>query len=121
MSASLNADLLSRYFDSAPLIHVNGRTFPVQRNYLPEVQRLTRVFGERNNSANFKPMVDQDLVVKLVRYIDTNKPSQGSILVFLPGWAEIKSLHSKLRVRVVRFFFTCAIGSFSFAIGILSE
>ncbi|KAK4019939.1 hypothetical protein OUZ56_001938 [Daphnia magna] len=97
MSASLNADLLSRYFDSAPLIHVEGRTFPVQRIFLPEVQSLTRVFGERNNTTNIKPMVDQALVVKLVRYIDINKPSQGSILIFLPGWAEIKSLHSKLK------------------------
>lgn len=105
MSASLNADLLSRYFDSAPLIHVEGRTFPVQRIFLPEVQSLTRVFGERNNTTNIKPMVDQALVVKLVRYIDINKPSQGSILIFLPGWAEIKSLHSKLKVCIQRFFY----------------
>lgn len=84
MSASLNADLLSRYFDSAPLVHVNGRTFPVQKFFLPDVQRLTQSFGEKKTTI-LKPMVDQDLVVKLIRYIDINKPNEGSILCFLPG------------------------------------
>jgi HrpA-like RNA helicase len=103
MSASLNADLLSRYFDSAPLTHVNGRTFPVQKRFLSEIRQLTQSFGNRINTTSLKPMVDQDLLVKLVRYIDINKPSQGSILVFLPGWAEIKNLHSKLKVFTVKF------------------
>lgn len=96
MSASLNADLLSRYFDDAPLIHVNGRTFPVQQTFLPDICRLIRS-GERQNES-LKPMVDQDLLVKLIRHIDLNKPTQGSILCFLPGWADIKNLHSKLKV-----------------------
>ncbi len=100
MSASLNAELLSRYFDSAPLIHVNGRTFPVQKYFLPEIQRLTQSFGDKKN-AILKPMVDQDLLVKLIRYIDFNKPNEGSILCFLPGWADIKSLLSKLKVILV--------------------
>lgn len=104
MSASLNADLLSRYFDSAPLIHVNGRTFPVQQHFLPDIQHLTKSFGTKQNE-NSKPMVDQDLIVKLIRHVDLNKPTQGSILCFLPGWAEIKSLHTKLKVIRLRLAF----------------
>ncbi len=100
MSASLNADLLSRYFDSAPLTHVSGRTFPVQKRFLSEIRQLTQSVGNRINAATLKPIVDQDLLVKLVRHIDHNKPSQGSILVFLPGWADIKNLHSKLKVLI---------------------
>lgn len=99
MSASLNADLLSRYFGSAPMVHVNGRTFPVKQSYLPDILNLTRSFGESRNNVD-KPIVDQNLVVNLIRYLDFNKPTQGSILCFLPGWAEIKSLHSRLKVNM---------------------
>lgn len=100
MSASLNADLLSRYFDRAPLVHVPGRAFPVQKYSLPDIQR------ELSTSITFKgteskPFVDQDLIVKLIRHIDRRKPPQGAILCFLPGWAEIKSLYSKLKVSIL--------------------
>ena len=99
MSASLNAELLSRYFDSAPLIHVNGRTFPVKKHFLPEIQELIGWRGGRQTPANStRPFVDQELIIKLIRHIDTNKPAEGAILCFLPGWADIKGLHSKLKV-----------------------
>lgn len=101
MSASLNAELLSRYFDDAPLIHVNGRTFPVQQTFLPDICRLVKSAERQNES--LRPMVDQDLLVKLIRHIDLNKPTQGSVLCFLPGWADIKSLHSKLKVFLSSF------------------
>ena len=101
MSASLNAELLSRYFDSAPLIHVSGRTFPVQQHFLPYIEQ---VIGSSRSERNMdrgrgtKPFVDLDLAFKLIRHIDLNKPTEGAILCFLPGWADIKSLHSKLKV-----------------------
>ena len=104
MSASLNANLLSRYFDSAPLIHVSGRTFPVQQNFLPHVQQLVRSSRVERNSGRGqmipKPLVDQDLILKLIRNIDVNKPTEGAILCFLPGWADIKFIHSKLKVQI---------------------
>lgn len=97
MSASLNADLLSRYFDGAPLVHVAGRTFPVQKYSLPDIEReLSTVIPFKGTDQ--KPLVDQDLIVKLIRHIDRTKSTQGAILCFLPGWADIKSLHSKLKV-----------------------
>ena len=101
MSASLNAELLSRYFDSAPLIHVSGRTFPVQQYFLQDIEQIigsSRLMKNVDRGRSTKPFVDLDLVFKLVRYIDLNKPTEGAILCFLPGWADIKSLHSKLKV-----------------------
>lgn len=98
MSASLNADLLSRYFDSAPLIHVNGRTFPVKKHFLPEIQQLVKSSSSIKSTDVTRPFVDQEMIIKLIRHIDLNKPSEGAILCFLPGWADIKSLHSKLKV-----------------------
>ena len=99
MSASLNAGLLSNYFSRAPLYHVSGRTFPVKQHFLNDVLQLV---GQRNQkdlqTTSTRPMVNLDLVLKLIRHIDANKPSQGAILCFLPGWQDIKNLHSRLKV-----------------------
>ncbi|KAG8374049.1 hypothetical protein BUALT_Bualt11G0090500 [Buddleja alternifolia] len=42
MSATINADLFSKYFGSAPTIHIPGLTFPVQEFYLEDVLEKTR-------------------------------------------------------------------------------
>lgn len=109
MSASLNAELLSNYFDCAPLVHVNGKTFPVQKYFLDDIQRmlLHRAKPAERKELTDKPLVDLDLLLKLIRYVDREKPTKGSILCFLPGWADIKILHSKLKV-----FFTIYITDF---------
>jgi HrpA-like RNA helicase len=43
MSATVNAQLFSDYFDGAPILNIPGRLYPVNRRYLdeivPEVQR----------------------------------------------------------------------------------
>jgi len=39
--------------------------------------------------------IDNDLVVKILKYIDTHL-GPGAVLVFLPGWAEIQALHDLL-------------------------
>lgn len=104
MSASLNANLLSRYFDGAPLVHVAGRTFPVQKYSLPDIEReLSTVIPFKGTE--LKPFVDQNLIVKLIRHIDRTKPTEGAILCFLPGWADIKSLYTKLKVSNPNYFF----------------
>ena len=42
MSATLNADLFSRYFGGAPTINIPGFTFPVEEFYLEDVLEMTR-------------------------------------------------------------------------------
>ncbi|KAG9131681.1 hypothetical protein Leryth_009422, partial [Lithospermum erythrorhizon] len=42
MSATINADLFSRYFGEAPTIHIPGFTFPVAELYLEDVLEKTR-------------------------------------------------------------------------------
>lgn len=37
MSATLNADMFSKYFGGAPTIHIPGFTFPVTTLYLEDV------------------------------------------------------------------------------------
>ena len=40
MSATMQESLLLEYFYTCPIIHISGRTFPVQLHYLEEVNKL---------------------------------------------------------------------------------
>ncbi|XP_033228401.1 ATP-dependent DNA/RNA helicase DHX36 [Belonocnema kinseyi] len=42
MSATLNSEQFSRYYDNCPTIHIPGFTYPVQEFYLEDVLSLTR-------------------------------------------------------------------------------
>ncbi|XP_030627357.1 LOW QUALITY PROTEIN: putative ATP-dependent RNA helicase DHX57 [Chanos chanos] len=42
MSATLNADLFSQYFHHSPVIHIPGRTFPVEQFFLEDAIAKTR-------------------------------------------------------------------------------
>lgn len=42
MSATLNAQKLSEFFDNCPVISVPGRTFPVEAHFLEDAVELTR-------------------------------------------------------------------------------
>ncbi|KAK4480869.1 hypothetical protein RD792_011721 [Penstemon davidsonii] len=42
MSATINADLFSKYFGNAPTIHIPGLTFPVKEFYLEDILEKTR-------------------------------------------------------------------------------
>ncbi|KGL77564.1 Putative ATP-dependent RNA helicase DHX57, partial [Tinamus guttatus] len=42
MSATLNAELFSQYFQSCPIINIPGRTFPVDQYFLEDVIAMTR-------------------------------------------------------------------------------
>uniref|UniRef100_A0AAR2JMS0 Putative ATP-dependent RNA helicase DHX57 n=1 Tax=Pygocentrus nattereri TaxID=42514 RepID=A0AAR2JMS0_PYGNA len=42
MSATLNADLFSQYFQNCPTIHIPGRTFPVEQFFLEDAIAKTR-------------------------------------------------------------------------------
>lgn len=42
MSATVDSEKISRYFNNCPTIHVPGRTYPVQVNYIEDAMDLTR-------------------------------------------------------------------------------
>ncbi|KAJ8035548.1 ATP-dependent RNA helicase DHX36 [Holothuria leucospilota] len=105
MSASINAEMFSRYFDGCPLIMVPGRMYPVQELFLPEVMerlddagiRHHQPYSSQEQEEKEEPETDQDLVVDVVQYLDREKPP-GAILVFLPGWQDIKGVYDKLQM-----------------------
>lgn len=41
MSATLNADSFSKYYNNCPMLHIPGFTFPVKQFYLEDVFEMT--------------------------------------------------------------------------------
>ena len=84
-SATLETERFSEFFGGAPVIQVEGRTFPVDVLYEP-------------------PADDVDLpeaVADAVANVTSLDP-RGDILVFLPGEREIREAENALRARSLR-------------------
>lgn len=84
-SATLESTRLSAFFDDAPVIEAQGRTFPVEDCYLP-------------------PEEEEELsehVARAVEFINTLS-EDGDILVFLPGEREIRAAADMLQGRRYR-------------------
>ncbi|CAG9122394.1 unnamed protein product [Plutella xylostella] len=100
MSATLDIDVFTKYFDNCPVIEVPGRTYPVEVTYLEDLQSklgnvdvsLTLQACERDDG---RPNVHCNEIANVVKAIDKTQP-EGAILVFLPGWHEIKTTHQLL-------------------------
>ncbi|XP_075013624.1 ATP-dependent DNA/RNA helicase DHX36 isoform X2 [Calonectris borealis] len=149
MSATLNAEKFSEYFDNCPMIHIPGFTFPVVEYLLedvieklrytpentdrrprwkkgfmqghvsrPEKEEKEEIYRERwpdylrqlrgRYSASTidalemmdDDKVDLDLIAALIRHIVLEE-EDGAILVFLPGWDNISTLHDLLMSQVM--------------------
>ncbi|RMC01874.1 hypothetical protein DUI87_21035 [Hirundo rustica rustica] len=163
MSATLNAEKFSEYFDHCPMIHIPGFTFPVVEYLLEDViEKLRQVFflniisesiwgyspektdrrlhwrkgfmqghvsrpekeekeeiyrqqwpgylrqlQGRYSASTIDALemmdddkVDLDLVAALIRHIVLEE-EDGAILVFLPGWDNISTLHEILTSQVM--------------------
>ncbi|WP_041525731.1 ATP-dependent helicase HrpB [Pantoea sp. At-9b] len=82
MSATLDNDRLRTLLPDAPFIASEGRSFPV-----------TRRFASLNNQLRFEEAVARE-VAQLLR------EESGSLLLFLPGVAEIERVKRELETRV---------------------
>jgi len=81
-SATLDAGAFAEFFNQAPVIEVEGRTFPVETHYLP--------------AEHCRELPDKvEAACSWVRGIDL----QGDILVFLPGEREIRECADVLEGR----------------------
>ncbi|KAI5962975.1 prh1 [Candida pseudojiufengensis] len=72
MSATLNAELFSKFFDEAQILYIEGKTFPVSRFYLKNEDNEDIV----------------DCMIRSIVKINLTEP-EGDILCFLPGQEEI--------------------------------
>ena len=84
-SATIETERFSEFFDGAPVIQVEGRTFPVEVLYEP-------------------PAPELDLPEAVANAVDTvtSLDPRGDILVFLPGEREIRETERELTARKLR-------------------
>ncbi|OMJ12419.1 putative ATP-dependent RNA helicase DHX33 [Smittium culicis] len=81
MSATLDAEKFSNYFNGAPILYVSGRQYPVKIKYTYEPQN---------------DYLDAAHLTVMQTHLETNTDS-GDILVFLSGQEEIESLEKLIR------------------------
>ncbi|MEW5901557.1 MAG: ATP-dependent RNA helicase HrpA, partial [Acidobacteriota bacterium] len=77
-SATLDTEKFSRAFGDAPVIHVGGRMYPVEVEYMPPES-----FGRDAEDADYV-----DLAVRAVERLKSRK-QRGDILVFMPTEQDI--------------------------------
>jgi HrpA-like RNA helicase len=86
-SATINTNVFSQFFDSAPIISIDARIHPVEVFYMPQV-----------HAGNSDEMMDQ--IVRIV--VSRVKEKAGDILIFLPGEFEIKTCMQLLHTCEVK-------------------
>ncbi|KAH9637465.1 hypothetical protein HF086_012078 [Spodoptera exigua] len=85
MSATLNADLFSDYFDKVPVLEIPGRTYPVEQLFLEDIMEITNYVLEENGpyarkikKGDKKQDLETELETCDVR-ADANEPPKISI------------------------------------------
>jgi ATP-dependent helicase HrpA len=84
-SATIETERFSEFFGGAPVIQVEGRTYPVEVLYEPPAEDLDL----------------PDAVADAVANVTSLDP-RGDILVFLPGEREIRDTENRLNARSLR-------------------
>lgn len=88
MSATLDGMEVSQLLGGAPVIRSTGRAFPVTVRYMPEAMKSKRV----------EALTVPAFVSRVVKAVSMAlREESGSILVFLPGSAEIRRVEAGLR------------------------
>ncbi|KAL7400689.1 hypothetical protein ABVT39_016069 [Epinephelus coioides] len=91
MSATINIKLFSDYFNSAPVLQVPGRLFPIQVIYQP-------IPPEEQSSRSEK--MDPRPYLRILQGIDQRYPPEerGDLLIFLSGVAEISTIQEACQI-----------------------
>ena len=81
-SATLESEKLAEFFDNAPFVEIEGRTFPIEDYYM-------------------EPEKDEELPEHVARAVEfiSELDNRGDILVFLPGEREIRDCNELLYGR----------------------
>lgn len=82
-SATIDLEKFSKHFESAPIIEVSGRTYPVSVNYRPWADEYEDI------GASILAVVEEIL--------ETSKGKGGDILIFLSGERDIREISHELK------------------------
>lgn len=101
-SATIDTERFSRHFDDAPVIDVEGRTFPVEVRYRPlEGEGDGHADGRDSEESRRGERTVNDAIVAAIDEITRQDP-RGDVLMFLPGEREIRDAHQALERRKYR-------------------
>ncbi len=102
-SATIDTDRFSKHFGDAPVVDVEGRSYPVEVRYRPAITEpaapSNRPAGR--SEADHRSGARSDPLADAVEEISREDPL-GDILVFLPGEREIRDAHDALERRKFR-------------------
>ena len=99
-SATIDPQSFSRYFDGAPVILAEGRSYPVETRYQPWVEDSSEGDSDNDDSSATEA---SDMVSAVIDGCETLLAErQGDILVFLSGEREIRELAEGLRKHAGR-------------------
>ncbi|HSX61374.1 MAG TPA: ATP-dependent RNA helicase HrpA [Tahibacter sp.] len=99
-SATIDTARFSAHFGNAPVVNVEGRSYPVEVRWRPPLSDAPR--GDRPRTASERG--DLSLTEQIVAVADeiTAEDPRGDVLVFLPGEREIRDAHLALARRQYR-------------------
>ncbi|GAB3062093.1 ATP-dependent RNA helicase HrpA [Stenotrophomonas tumulicola] len=101
-SATIDTGRFAEHFDGAPVISVEGRTFPVEVRYrASEGEEGTSPDSPRSEQRGGGERTVNDAIVSAIDEI-TRLDARGDVLVFLPGEREIRDAHQSLERRKYR-------------------
>ena len=105
-SATIDTERFAKHFDDAPVVAVEGRSYPVEMRHRPldgdaaeSTESPSRKRRERETPGEGISVLDG-----IVRALDeiTREDPRGDTLVFLPGEREIRDAHQALERRKYR-------------------
>ncbi len=102
-SATIDTKRFAEFFDGAPVVEVEGRSYPVEVRWRPP-QPIAAGTSRRDAPANASARGRNRDVDPLVDVLDeiTREDPRGDVLVFLPGEREIRDAHLALERRRYR-------------------
>jgi HrpA-like RNA helicase len=92
MSATIQLELFTKYFEGAPVIKVPGRLFPIEVQWIP-------VKEHDIDSQKKAVKLDTGPYLKILQMIDTKYPptERGDLLIFLNGISEMSILAESIK------------------------
>lgn len=95
MSATMDVDNFSRYFNHAPVYYIQGRTYPIEIFYTQEKQSdyVTTALITISQIHQQEDEIEEEPSSGLARSnVDKRRPIGGDIIVFCTGQEEIESM-----------------------------
>ena len=96
-SATIDTSRFAKHFNDAPVLEVEGRSYPVEVRY----RALDAARDDDDGEGLREARSTSDAVIEALEEI-TREDASGDVLVFLPGEREIRDLHHALGKRRFR-------------------